>query len=135
MPFVLDCSVALAWVLPDEHDDRADELLNSLTKDVAVVPQLWPLEVGNVLLMAERRKRIDQKEIDKAFSGLGQLPIEVDLETHERAFPTITRIAARYRLTVYDAAYLELASRRNLPLASLDKQLMEAAKKAGIGVA
>ena len=132
MPFILDCSVALTWVMPDEDNDHADTLLDRLLSDSAVVPELWPLEVSNVLLVAQRRKRIEEDEITRAIGALRTLPIEVDFKTHEYAFGDTLEYALKFGLTIYDAAYLELSLRRNLPLATLDKGLIKACTAAGI---
>jgi len=132
MPFVLDCSVALAWIMPDEQDRRADAILEHLRADVAVVPTLWRLEVGNVLLMGIRRNRITESEAEQAIRDLRALPIEVDQSTHEHAFGKTGELAMQHRLTMYDAAYLELALRRNIRLATLDGALAAAGRAAGI---
>jgi predicted nucleic acid-binding protein len=120
MPFVLDCSVALAWVMPDEDDERADAYLERLLVDRALVPQLWSLEVANVLLISGRCGRINDDEIENAINNLRSLPIDVDQKTHEYAFAETFVYAAEHGLTVYDAAYLELAKRRDLPIATFD---------------
>ena len=83
MPFVLDCSVALAWVMPDEADEQVDILLDRLLDDSAVVPELWSLEVGNVLLVARRRNRITDDEQVRIMADLCNLPVETDRRTHE----------------------------------------------------
>lgn len=132
MPFVLDCSVALAWIMPDEGDPRADAALDRLRNDVAVVPGLWPLEVGNVLLIGIRRRRITESEAEQAVRDLRALPIEIDRETHEHALDTTRRLASEHRLTLYDAAYLELALRRQLQLSTLDEALGAACRAAGV---
>lgn len=134
MPFVLDCSVALAWVMPDEDDGRADTYLERLLVDRAVVPQLWPLEVANVLLISGRRGRINDDEINNAINSLRILPIDVDHKTHEYAFAETFKCAAEHGLTVYDAAYLELAKRRDLPIATFDKALSKVCLAIGIEV-
>ena len=92
------------------------------------------LKVSNVFLVAQRRKRIEKTHISLAMDNLQALPIEVDTRTHEQAFRDILEYAMDFGLTVYDAAYLELARRRNIPLATLDKQLNQASKKAGVEV-
>lgn len=134
MPFVLDSSVALAWVMPDEDDERADAYLERLLVDRAVVPELWSLEVANVLLISRRRGRIEEGEIKDAINNLRLLPIDVDHKTHDYAFADILEIAKVYALTVYDATYVELAKRRALPLATLDKRLSEVCRAAGVGM-
>ena len=132
MAFVLDCSVAIAWIFADETTEMALKLLESLAHDSAVVPQLWPLEVANVLLVATRRGRIREQDWPQLIDALDALPIEVDGQTHSRAWTMTLGIASRHGLSAYDAAYLELASRRNLPLATLDTRLAEACRAMGV---
>jgi predicted nucleic acid-binding protein len=134
MSFVLDSSVALAWVLPDEGNPYADELLERLISEGAVVPPIWPLEIGNVLLVALRRGRIRQEEFEAMVERLTRLPIEVDIEATDHALAGVLLLAAQLGLTTYDAAYLDLAQRRNLPLATLDKRLRAACDAAKLEV-
>jgi predicted nucleic acid-binding protein len=131
---VLDSSVALAWFMPDERDPRIEQLLDLVTNDGAVAPNLWPLEVANVLVAAERRRRITAAQKDRALHALQGLPVQLDAETAARAWTTIRALAELHRLTLYDAAYLELAIRLQLPLASLDRDLKVAAGANGIPV-
>ena len=132
MSFVLDSSVALTWCFEDEATAAADALLAQVTDSGALAPLHWPLEVLNALAMAERRGRIGILARHEKISFLKALPIALDKETAAQAWTTTTRLADRYRLTLYDAAYLELAQRLNLPLATLDKQLREAATALGM---
>ncbi|HYC47023.1 MAG TPA: type II toxin-antitoxin system VapC family toxin [Burkholderiales bacterium] len=134
MSFVLDSSIALAWVLPDESNPRADELLERLVAEGAVVPPIWPLEIGNVLLVALRRRRIRQEEFETILERLARLPIEVDIEATDHALAGVLLLAAQLGLTTYDAAYLDLAQRRKLPLATLDKRLRAACDTAKLEV-
>ena len=134
MSFVLDSSAALAWVLPDEGSTYADELLERLIAEGAVVPPIWPLEIGNVLLVALRRGRLRQEEFEVAVERLARLPIEVDIEATDHALAGVLLLAAQFGLTTYDAAYLDLAHRRNLALATLDKRLRTACADAKIEV-
>ena len=134
MSFVLDSSVARAWVHPDEGNPYADELLERLIAEGAVVPPIWPLEIGNVLLVALRRRRIQQEEFETMVERLARLPIEVDTESTDHALAGVILVAARLGLTTYDAAYLDLAQRRNLPLATLDKRLRAACDTAKLKV-
>ena len=134
MSFVLDSSIALAWVLPDESNPRADELLERLIAEGAVVPPIWPLEIGNVLLVALRRRRIRQEEFETILERLARLPIEVDIEATDHALAGVLLLAAQLGLTTYDAAYLDLAQRRKLPLATLDKRLRAACDTAKLEV-
>ena len=130
--FVLDCSATLPWVFASEATPATDALLDALTGGgKAWVPALWHLELGNVLLGAQRRGRIDQAGIEGFLSALGAYDIEVDGQTSSLAWSKTLALAASHGLTVYDAAYLELALRRRLPLATLDKTLLAALKKAG----
>jgi predicted nucleic acid-binding protein len=130
--FVLDNSIALAWCFEDEQTPLVMELLDRLTQTGANAPVLWPLEALNGLLMAERRKRIDATRRLRLMTFLRDLPIVLDLDTADRAWEATIRLAEQFKLTVYDAAYLEVAQRRRLPLASLDQDLRAAAKAAGI---
>jgi len=133
--FVLDCSVAVAWLLEDERVPEADELLDLLDGGgQAVVPSLWRLELGNVLAGAERRNRISATGIANCLGILARLPIVTDSRTEERALREILELARREYLTTYDAAYLELAMRRGLSLATLDRRLARAARRVGVDV-
>ena len=130
--FVLDCSATLPWIFASEATPATERLLNQVSGGAkAWVPTLWHLELGNVLLGAQRRGRIDRAGIEKAFSSLAAYEIEVDLETAALAWSKTFALAESFGLTMYDAAYLELALRKGLPLASLDKPLRAAMQKAG----
>lgn len=129
---VLDSSIALAWCMPDEDAPEADEIQARVARHGACAAAHWPLEVANALLMAVRRGRIDERFRDSSLRDLATLPITLDPETGARAWREITGFADRYRLTIYDAAYLELAHRRALPLATLDTQLRAAAGASGV---
>ena len=132
MSFVVDSSAALAWVYSEETTEAISEVLARLTDRGAWVPALWRLEVANVLEMNVRRGRHDAAFRDAALADLAVLPISIDAETDRQAWGATLRLAARHRLTVYDAAYLELAQRRGLPLATLDKELRDAATAEGV---
>jgi predicted nucleic acid-binding protein len=132
--FVLDTSVAISWFFEDEAGEYTVAVLESLTEWEAVVPSLWPLEVANVLLVAERRRRCSEAEAARFIELLESLPIAVDDDTARRAPHGTYQLAREYALTAYDAAYLELAMRLGAPLATLDRQLAEAAVKAGVTV-
>ncbi len=134
MAFVLDCSVTMAWVFPDEANESTDALRESLVKDSAVVPALWPIEVGNVLLVATRRGRITEDDWPRIRDDLDALPIDIDLESYDRVLDTVLPIANEHGLSVYDAMYLELALRFGLPLATLDQKLINAGKASGVEV-
>ena len=126
--FVLDCSVAISWIMPDEAYNV--ELLNQVVDKGAIVPSLWTLEVGNVLLIAQRSKRITLEHIHKAIYTLRELPIVIDTMTSHNAWLETMELAERYNLTLYDASYLELSLRFSLPLATFDKTLNRAFAKA-----
>jgi predicted nucleic acid-binding protein len=132
--FVVDSSVALAWCFEDEHTNPVMDLLDHLVEAGAVAPSLWPLEVLNGLLMAERRRRVDARTRQRLGGFLRALPVIMDAETADLAWTLTVRLAERHRLSVYDAAYLELAQRRKLPLATLDEELAKAAKISGMTV-
>ena len=132
MILVVDSSATLAWVYSEETTEAISEVLARLTDRGAWVPALWRLEVANVLQMNVRRGRHDAAFRDAALTDLAMLPISIDPETDQQAWGATVRLAARHRLTVYDAAYLELAQRRGLPLATLDKELRDAATAEGV---
>ena len=132
MSFVIDSSATLAWVYGEEPTAAISEVLARLTDRGAWVPSLWRLEVANVLEMNVRRGRHDATFRDAALADLTILPIYLDEETDRHAWGDTARLAARYRLTLYDAAYLELAQRRGLPLATLDEDLRRAASAEGL---
>jgi predicted nucleic acid-binding protein len=126
---ILDASIALSWLLPGERTDRNQAVRMIIESGTgALVPSIWALEVVNALLAAERRKRISQADSAAAWASLQKLPIDSDLETGKRAGSDILALARKYKLSVYDAAYLELAMRQSSPLASLDGALREAAR-------
>jgi predicted nucleic acid-binding protein len=127
MSLVLDSSITLAWVYSDETTEPVSQVFDLLSQSGAWVPQLWRLEVANVLEMGVRRKRHDSDFRDATLADLAQLPIQVDGETDNQAWSATLRFAQRHKLTLYDAAYLELALRRSLPLATLDEDLRRAA--------
>jgi len=133
--FVLDCSVTMSWCFEGEDDAHAEWLLESLdTVDSIVVPGIWHLEVVNVLVLGERRKRLSQNESTQFVALLGRFPIEVDTKSQADAMSEVLSIARSSGTSAYDASYLELALRRNLPLATLDIALRKAAIKLGIHV-
>ncbi len=131
MAFVLDSSVALAWLLQDEANERTDALADRLEQENAHIPSIWPLEVGNALITALRRKRISDGDFDRCISALSALPIEVDTAAD---LAGVLSIARRFSLTSYDAAYLDLAQRRSFPLATLDGKLRQACKALKVSV-
>ena len=131
--FVLDCSITVAWLFEDESTPQTDKLLDRLKNSGALVPALWRLELGNVLARAERFKRITAAQIADSLDLLDRSPIVTDTETDSRAFREILALARGEDLTTYDAAYLELAVRRRLPLATLDRELIRAAHRIQVG--
>lgn len=130
--FVLDCSVTMAWAFPDEATEATARLRDLLENDRAVVPSLWAIEVGSVLLAATKRKRIGVESWQDLCAYLEALPIEMDPFSVSRVWGAALRLAHAYDLSVYDAVYLELALRRQLPLATLDHALGRAARAAGL---
>lgn len=134
MSFVLDSSVSLSWCFDDEFTDVTDALLEALNGSGAVAPSIWPLEVLNGLAMAGRRGRIDAPKHQRLAGFLRDLPVVIDDETASLAWTVTAQLAARFRLTLFDAAYLELAQRRGLPLATLDQELRDAGTALGISL-
>lgn len=130
--FVLDGSLALAWYFADEADPYADAVAQALATREAVVPSLWRLEIANALVVGERRKRSTEAQAAAFLARLDALPISLDDQTDARAWGETLRLARAHTLSAYDAAYLELAMRRALPLASLDAQLKAAAVAVGV---
>ena len=122
--FVLDASVAVAWLLEDEDDPVANAAMSQLATDFALVPQLWHLEVRNVLLVAERRGRVGATGLENGLHRLGELPIRTDTDPN---LGTALALGRRHRLTIYDALYLELTLRADAPLATVDRALAGAA--------
>lgn len=129
---VLDSSVTVAWYLPDEHTDATRRLLDQVGEIGALVPLHWQIEVGNALLLAMRRRRISPERRNEALEQLTKLQLTVDGHTLERVWTDSLALADAYRLTLYDACYLELAQRRGLPLATLDRDLRAAGGALGL---
>jgi predicted nucleic acid-binding protein len=132
--FVLDGSITVSWAFEDETDAYAETVGDALPDARAFVPSLWPLEVGNALLVGERRGRITEAQISQFLALLQTQPIILDEETAARAWNDSMHLARTHRLSVYDASYLELAIRRGLPLATLDAQLHAAAANLGVAI-
>lgn len=126
MSVVIDSSITLAWLFEDERNDAVDAVLRHVAEHGAIVPSLWKLEVANALQTAIRRRRIDEAFRDAALGNLAALDIAIDDETDRVAWSTTVLLAQRHGLTTYDAAYLELARRRHLPIATLDQELIQA---------
>lgn len=135
MDWVLDCSLALAWALPDETSKRADRFLAEVSrKSVLWVPALWWYEMANALTMAQRRQRLAEADRMRLVELYGMLPIQTDIHLIPDVMWRFHVLAEEYGLSAYDAAYLELAQRRGLGLATLDRRLIRAARKAGVKV-
>ena len=131
---VLDASVTLAWAFEDEGNAYTDFVLESLAAVKAFVPNIWPLEVGNALLVAERRGRLNQAASVQFLALLRQLPIVVEAERVELMLGEILALAREQRLSTYDATYLHLAMRRGFSLATNDEILRQAATRAGVSL-
>lgn len=127
--FVLDASATMAWCFEDEARPESDRLLRSLGDEPALVPALWQWEVVNVLLVAQRKGRMTEAQADRFLALLAQLPIEIETTA---SLAGVLSTGRRHGLSAYDAAYLELAARAGLGLATLDARLAEAARSAGI---
>ena len=131
---VLDASVALTWCFKNEATAAADRVLGRLAAEAASVPAIWHLEIANVLALSERRGRITPADTAEFIALLETLEIVIDEETPSRAFGRVLDLAREERLTTYDAAYLELAMRLGVPLASKDADLCDAAERLGVSV-
>jgi predicted nucleic acid-binding protein len=135
--FVLDASVALLWLVPQSNPEGvayADSVLSALKESQAVVPSLFGLETANVIAKVEGKGIVSEADSQRFITLLGQLDIATDLETMSHALGDTLNLARRYRLSAYDAAYLELALRMGLPLATLDADLVKAANTAGLSL-
>lgn len=132
--FVIDTSVVMSWCFKDETNRYADGILDLLEEATALVPSIWPLEVGNVLLVAERRKRLSEADSMRLITLLSELPIIVEQEPPERLIHEILTLAREHKLSSYDASYLDLAMRKGLSLATIDKNLIAAAKRSRVPI-
>ena len=131
--FVLDASLAVNWCFEHECNNAAIAILDGFAQgSSALVPSLWLWEINNALLMAQRCGNLNNLKRQQQIAFLRKLPINIDEDAHQQAWGETTNLAVRHDLTVYDAAYLELAVRQGLPLGSLDRNLRKAAKKIGI---
>jgi predicted nucleic acid-binding protein len=131
--FVLDASVAVAWCFEDETAKFTEGVLDLISAGAeALVPSIWPLEISNALLIAERRKRIALAKVTALLHRIAGLPIHVTRTESKQAFEQILPMARQQGLSQYDAAYLELAVREGLALATLDGELQRAAKATGV---
>src|SRR5579859_5263995 len=122
----MDCSVTMGWCFEDEGDDSSEAILDVLGPWEAAVPSIWSFEIANTLLVGERRNRISKLDSSNFISFLSALPVTVDDASTERALGSILALAREQGLSAYDAAYLELAMREGLPLATRDKALRRA---------
>ncbi len=132
MSFVIDCSILLTWFLPDEATEATRGLYAELTANGAHAPILLRYEITNALINAERRRRISAAFRSGALRDISQLPIHYDVPTHPMAMDSLVELAARHRLTVYDASYLALALDRRIPLATFDKEIIAAARSLSV---
>lgn len=137
MDLVLDASVVLAWSFDDEQDDYADRLLTRLTSGeaTAAAPAVWPSEVVNGLLVAERRGRHTPAQTSQLVADLSQLPVAVETPGWAHLGESVAFLARAHGLSAYDATYLDLAVRLRLPLATLDTRLRKAAEAVGVPLA
>lgn len=129
--FVLDCSVTMGWCFKDQSNGYTQRCLEALAKRSVVVPKIWHYEVTNVLVVAERRKKISSADSARFLQLLSDLPIQIS-DHSSLIEQSLLLIARKYALSAYDAAYLELAMNQGLPLATLDLSLKEACKKSGV---
>lgn len=134
--FVLDNTVTMAWCFTDEATEFTETLLSRLSNltDSAIVPALWLYEVINVTELAVRKGRITAEKANAFLESLADLPIAVESPALPQMFVSVRELVGQYKLTAYDASYLELAIRHNLPIASSDKALVKAAQAAGVNV-
>ena len=131
--FVADASVAIAWVHPAQATPETDAMLDGLAAgDSLVIPALWPLEVANALTVLSRRRKLTPDEARTAIEMIRSLPAAIDHEAAAIAFTRLVDLASEHDLTVYDATYIELAARRQLPLASNDARMKQAAIRSGV---
>ena len=133
-PFVVDNSVVVSWFFKDELNAYTMAIRDGLSATQAIVPAIWPLEFANVLLTAERRKRLTEAEVSHILSVMQSLPIAIDQEPPERVWAEILQLARAHSLTTYDASCLDLAMRSALPLATQDQALLKAARKCGVEI-
>ena len=133
MAWVIDCSLALAWGLPDEESTTADDFfLLDHSQEELLVPALWWFELANGLTMGRKRKRITQDQFVRLLRAYDALPLLTDSHAGFNFVQALQRIASQYDLSAYDAAYLELALRKNAGLATLDQHLASMAHRAGV---
>ena len=134
MAFVLDASTTLSWHFEDEAQSSVRAILRLAFEEGVVVPQHWLMEVSSALLRGERRNRSAIEDTDAFLSRLRGMPVELAAADTDRIAGVLVPLARTHRLSVYDAAYLELAGRRELPLATLDRSLAHAARAVGVSL-
>lgn len=132
--FVVDNSIVMSWCFKDETNQYADAVLERLSDATAFVPSIWPFEVVNVLLVAERKRRLSEADSVRFVTLLSQLPIIVEYERPEIIMADLLSLARANNLSSYDASYLNLSMRKGLPIATLDTRLIEAAKMANVPI-
>ena len=132
--FVVDNSVVMSWCFKDETNQYADAILDCLSDATAFVPSIWPLEGANVLLVAERKKRLSEADSVRFITLLSQLPIIMERERPERMMKDLLALARSNNLSSYDASYLDLSMRKGIPIATLDTRLITASKKTNIPI-
>lgn len=125
MLFVLDASVAASWLLADESNPNAATAFDRLVRESMIAPAIWWFEIRNMLVSNERRGRLDAMQLARALEMVRDVPVAIDRDPDSKV---VVGLAQRHRLTIYDAAYLELAQRENVPLATLDRSLARAAE-------
>jgi len=134
MPWVMDCSIAVALGLPDENSEKADSFLQQITNEEVWVSSLWWHEIGNVIVSARRRKRITDNDASGLMQLYAALPVHTDVAYGSELLERTHRLAMSYNLSAYDAAYLELAERKQAGLATLDTGLHKAAQTCGVSL-
>ncbi len=132
--FVIDNSVVMTWLFKDETSQYTDHILDRLEVSTGFVPSILPLEVCNVLLVAERKKRIGEADSTRFIALLTELPIIIEQEPPERMIKEIFALARKHKLSSYDASYLDLVMRKGLPIATIDKNLLAAAKRSKVPI-
>lgn len=134
MSVVIDASIAIAWSLPDERSAMADATLGFIGEEGGVAPIFFKVETANVLEIGMRRGRIDEALRDEIISDLQSLRLDFDLDSQSSAWTTVPALARTHEISAYDATYLDVALRRKLPLATLDRKLRRAATAAGVAL-
>lgn len=127
--FVVDNSVVMSWFFEDEWTSYSEAVLDSLADGEAFVPGIWPLEVGNALLVAERKKRLGEASVVRFLELISNLPLSVEQETPDRMLREIISLAREQGISTFDASYLDLAMRMDLPMSTLDASMQKAARR------